>query len=153
MDILLRNEAIGSKMFSIYINLEKNGRSSIKFGGYDLKAIHPDSHPIFFKTMNMTTWSMRAEHFKFSDEEIKFKRSPEPTGRVVLFNPAFPWIHIPHRDFDYFASLFNARFRRIGLTCNRFYGECKFKDTCDNIRKRYRQKFDFSFQVFDERQS
>ena len=48
------------------------------------------------KTKSPNTWGIAAEHFYMSNTQMRLSVQ----DRVVLFEPYFPYIQIPLKDFD-----------------------------------------------------
>lgn len=93
-------------MFSLFIDL--NGKSSIKFGGYDvggIKANHSfnnmNSNSNSSWVFNLTEINLATVHFTGYGDE-----APQADAKKSLakFNPAFPWVYLPSDDWTKFTQ-------------------------------------------------
>ena len=75
--LYVKEKLIDSPSFSIY--LQKDSRSSIKFGGYDREALHDENDFTAVKTVDKKSWKVKAQNFNINDKPFgtQFDSSPE----------------------------------------------------------------------------
>ena len=105
VETLFKTNRIGRRMFSIYTSLSDEAKPIIKFGGYDQELVAPEHRIMILRTYDKNSWAVRFSDFKFGEDEVNFPTIDK--DRVAVFNPAYPWIHIPSNDMKAFVQYFN----------------------------------------------
>ena len=86
---------ISHDIFSIYSKLnDTEGKSYIKFGGYDEGAIMKNHRLQFIQTSNFTTWGIDLHNLILGNVEQTLDGD-----RVVFLDPTFPFIYTNQEDF------------------------------------------------------
>lgn len=116
-------------MFSIYLTKESSGKSFVNFGGYYRELVKPNSRLMVIKTSNRDSWGVKFDRPTFGNELFHLGKGE------ALFNPAYPWIHIPNEDFNKFLDPFNYSYKKLGLSCQEKHKECRFDVPCDELKK------------------
>ena len=82
---------IQSLTFAIFLTSEKDDRSNIKFGSYDLKGIE-DGHTLnLIRTEKNNSWAVEGKHFIVGSNETDVI-----TGkRLIQIEPSSPFIYVP----------------------------------------------------------
>lgn len=92
---LIANHEMARPIFSLFIDFE--GKSSIKFGGYDISGIEANSSFNNMKSRSKDDWGFSLINVKLGGYTFK-----ESSKRIAQFNPAFPWIYLPYADWTTF---------------------------------------------------
>lgn len=96
---LKKNGVIDHAIFSLY--LLKNGRSSIKFGGYDRDALYDYKDFNVFKTVDRHSWKIPAANFKLYN--IAYLAKDENVGEFLV-DPQLSAIYMPSDHYDEFKK-------------------------------------------------
>jgi hypothetical protein len=123
---LITNHEIARPIFSLFIDFE--GKSSIKFGGYDISGVEANHTFNNMKSRSTDDWGFSLRDVKLGGYVFK-----EASNRIAQFNPAFPWIYLPSADWKTFQDNFNGQNNTINgikLTCDEYWGYCRFKLSC-----------------------
>jgi len=84
--------------FAIYLTSNEKMKSNIKFGSYDVEGIDPTTTLTLIRTVNTTSWALKANDFKIGSIPLLIYGD-----RQAIIEPSSPFIYVPGDDFQKIA--------------------------------------------------
>ena len=131
---------------SFFVQNDKlDNKNSIKFGSYDKIGIKPDTELELIRTVNTSTWDVKANQIIIGD-----------TTRAELsdirFDPQLPYLYLPRDYYRVFTENINKLYSdqdKYGAEkiCNESENICVFNEPCDKVEKK---KIEFGIRLYDK---
>ena len=115
--------------FSIFTKNSASSHSTIKFGGYDDDGLAKNRQLTILKTIDATTWAVWGEDIQLGD--LSLSKKIKGYKRRVIFEPQFPYMHIPHEDFASISGIIATIYKDSPVHCKSKTGECYFSQRCE----------------------
>lgn len=121
------NGIIEHPVFSFFF--QKNGQSSIKFGGYDREALYNSTEFYSFKTNDKNSWKLKSSDHLYGTTETQSDTTSQPD---FLIEPQLSLIYMPSDDYEKYRTAAAADLNGIA-DCSRTDMPCLFSTSCDQV--------------------
>ena len=110
---------ITNKVVSIFHQMDRGNKSTLKFGSWDQNALKSDTNLTIFRTTSPNSWSLLGD-------SLKMKKLTFRTRELqIMLSPEFPFIYLPTK---YWNKISDYLIKNAAGECHKeqYGGYCKF---------------------------